>query len=195
MDFGTLAAAAVGAIIGVGSTLITDSVRARRDLDQKWIDTKRLVYVRFLEALAQAHSRMVVVAFQGLIGAEKQQAIHHAFHNDPQYSEAKSVLRELAITAPEQVYRLATEVYELLRVVRDMLAEPSLPGDSPEFRQANDSFFKNLEVLQNVMRDDLRSARRRRHKVLLKRHTDLTSESAPPLKKSTNPSQDQGTLP
>ena len=53
MDIGTLTAAAVGAVIGVGSTLITDSVRARRDLDQKWIETKRLVYVRFLVALAQ----------------------------------------------------------------------------------------------------------------------------------------------
>ena len=82
MDFGTLVAAAVGAVIGIGSTLMTDSVRARRDLDQKWVDTKRLVYVRFLEALAQAHSRITVAALQGLAGAERRQAVHHAFHND-----------------------------------------------------------------------------------------------------------------
>ncbi len=98
-----------GAVIGVGSTLITDSVRARRDLDQKWADTKRLVYVRFLVALAQAHSRIKVAAFeQKLVSAEKQRAVSRAFHDDPQHAEAKAVLRELAITAPEHVYRLRT---------------------------------------------------------------------------------------
>jgi hypothetical protein len=110
MDLGTLAAAAVGAVIGIGSTLITDYARARRHLDQKWLDTRRLVYVHFLEALAQAHSRIVVVAFQGLPSAERRQAVHHAIHDDPQHAEVKSVLRELAITAPDPVYRLALMV-------------------------------------------------------------------------------------
>ena len=191
MDFGTLAAAAVGAVIGVGSTLITDFVRAHRDLDQKWTDTKRLVYVRFLEALAQAHSRIIVTAMQDLSGAEKRQAIHHAFHNDPQYSEAKSVLRELAITAPDHVYRLACDVYERLRIVRDVLAQPSATVDYPEFKQANGPFFRELEVLQDVMRDDLQSARRRHHKTLLKRQADVRSEPSPPLTEVINSDQNQ----
>lgn len=84
MDAGTLTAAAAGAVIGVGSTLITDSVRARRDLDQKWIETKRLVYVRFLVALTQAHSRIKVAAFENLPAPEKREllAVHSTtIHN------------------------------------------------------------------------------------------------------------------
>ncbi len=178
MDFGTLVAAAVGAVIGIGSTLMTDSVRARRDLDQKWVDTKRLVYVRFLEALAQAHSRITVAALQGLAGAERRQAVHHAFHNDPRYSEAKSVLRELAITAPEHVYRLAVEVYERLRVVRDVLAQPSVTVSDAEYKQASDPFFARLDDLQDVMRADLQSTTHH-HKTRRRPRTTQTSNPAP----------------
>ena len=164
----------------MGSTLITDSARARRDLDQKWLDTKRLVYVRFLEALAQAHSRITVIAFQDLADTERRQAVHQAFHDDPRYSEAKSVLREFAITAPEHVYRLASEVYQSLRVVRDMLAESMAIADNPEFKRINSSFFANLETLQHVMRDDLQPAVRRRHGVLAKRHHSTMARQIDP---------------
>lgn len=176
MNLGTLIAAAVGAVIGVGSTPITDSVRARRELDQKWLDTKRLVYARFLVALAQAHSRITVTAFRDLSGPERRGAVHEAFHDDPQYSEAKSVLRELAITAPEHVYRMAAEVYESLRIVRDVLAQESTAVDYSEFKKVNDPFFAGLEALQNVMRDDLQPSTRHRHKALLKGWTTRTSE-------------------
>jgi hypothetical protein len=178
MNFGTLIAAAVGAVIGIGSTLITDSVRARRELDQKWVDTKRLVYARFLGALAQAHSRITVAAFRNLSGEERRGAVHEAFHDDPQYSEAKSVLRELAITAPEHVYKMAAEVYERLRIVRDVLAQESVTVDYAEYEKVNTPFFAGLEALQNLMRDDLRPAIRHRHKPLLRGRITQTSETS-----------------
>lgn len=176
MNLGTLIAAAVGAVIGVGSTLITDSVRARRELDQKWIDTKRLVYARFLVALAQAHSRITVTAFRNLSGPDRREAVHRAFHDDPQYSEAKSVLREIAITAPEYVYQVAADVYERLRIVRDVLAQESVTVDYAEYRKVGGPFFASLETLQNVMRDDLQPATRHRHKPLLKGSTARSGE-------------------
>jgi len=182
MNVGTLIAAAVGAVIGVGSTLITDSVRARRDLDQKWVDTKRLVYVRFLVALAQAHSRIKVAAFeQKLVPAEKQRAVSRAFHDDPQHAEAKAVLRELAITAPEHVYRLALEVYECLRVIRDVLSEPSITAVDTEYRQASKPFWTRLDTLQDVMREDLQSGARYHRKGLLRHRAIRTKETDPPL--------------
>jgi hypothetical protein len=150
MDVGTLTAAAVGAVIGVGSTLITDSVRARRDLNQKWIETKRLVYVRFLVALAQAHSRIKVAAAEGLSAAEKQRAVSRAFHDDPQHAEAKAVLRELAITAPEHVYRHALEVYGCPRVIRDTLFQPSITAADAEYRQASKPFWAGLDTLCKI---------------------------------------------
>jgi hypothetical protein len=181
MDVGTLTAAAAGAVIGVGSTLITDSVRARRDLDQKWIETKRLVYVRFLVALAQAHSRIKVAAFENLPPTEKKRAVSSAFHDDPQHAEAKAVLRELAITAPEHVYRLALEVYECLRVIRDVLFQPSITVSDAEYRQVSGPFWAGLDTLQDVMREDLRSGTRHPRRELLRHRAIRIEETDPPL--------------
>lgn len=181
MNVGTLVAAAVGAVIGVGSTLITDFVRARRDLDQKWLETKRLVYVRFLVALAQAHSRINVAAFEQLAPAEKKNAVHRAFHDDPQNAEAKAILRELAITAPEHIYRLALEVYECLRTIRDVLFQSTITAADAKYRQANKPFWTGLETLQDVMREDLRSGTRYHRKDLLRRRATRTRETDPPL--------------
>lgn len=155
MDYGTLAAAAVGAVIGIGSTLITDSIRARRDRDQKWTDTKRLVYVRLLMALTQAHSRIKVAAAEDLSAAEKQQAVSRAFHDDPHHAEAKAVLTEIAVTAPEEIHRLAVEVYECLRAIRNVLFQPAITAADEEFGLASVPFWAGIETLQRVMREDL----------------------------------------
>jgi hypothetical protein len=167
MDYGTLAAAAVGAVIGVGSTLITDSARARRDRDQKWIDTKRFIYARFLGALTQAHSRIKVAASGEFSPAEKHRAVSQAFHDDPQHAEAKAILTELAITAPEHVHRLAVEVYECLRTIRDVLSQRSITAADTEFRLASKPFWAGIETLQGVMGEDLQSGTQRRPRELL----------------------------
>ncbi|MGW0968755.1 hypothetical protein ACWC3X_19415 [Streptomyces populi] len=156
MEWGTLGVAAVGALFGIGATVITDVLRSRREKDQQWTDTKRLVYVRFLTALAQAHSRMAIAAARGEVGPERQHAVHDAFHLDPQHSDAKSVLRELGLAAPDHVYRVALPLYEQLRKVRDLLASDGVTFETPEYKQAVQPFFQQMEALQRLMRDDLR---------------------------------------
>ncbi|MET9423892.1 hypothetical protein ABZY06_24745 [Streptomyces sp. NPDC006540] len=154
--------AAIGAVFGIGATLITDALRWRRDKDQRWTEAKRSVYVRFLTSLAQAHSRMTVVAFREEPGASRQAAVHDAFLSDPQHSDAKSVLRELAIAAPDHVYRAAGAVYEQLRAARDLLALHAAGVESPEYQQAIRPFFANLDALQQLMREDLQPPTYRR---------------------------------
>ncbi|QES50331.1 hypothetical protein DEJ50_23425 [Streptomyces venezuelae] len=155
MEWGTLAVAAVGAVFGIGATLLTDVLRARREKDQLWAETKRMVYVRFLTSLAQAHSRMTQMAYQEEHGAARQQAVHDAFLNDPQYSDAKSVLRELALAAPDHVYRAAAAVYQQLREARDLLVVHAAGVEAPEYQRVIGPFFADLESLQQLMRDDL----------------------------------------
>ncbi|MCX4973424.1 hypothetical protein [Streptomyces sp. NBC_00620] len=162
MEWGTLAVAALGAVFGVGATVVADVFRSRREQNQQWTDTKRAVYVRFLMSLAQAHSRMVVVAFREQPDAVRRQAVHDAFHNDPQQSDAKSVLRELAISAPDHIYRAAQPVYDQLRIARDLLAEQPVGVESAEYQQVIRPFFTSLEALQQLMRDDLKPTTSRR---------------------------------
>ncbi len=156
MSWGTLLAAGLGAVLGVGTTLLTDLVRSRRDSDQRWADVRREVYSRALTALSQTHSRLVRAACQGLAAADREQAVHDAYHNSPLNSDARSVLRELAITAPAVVFELAVPVDRELRVIRDALAlNPSHP-DSDEYAELVQPYRACLAALQAAMRDDLR---------------------------------------
>jgi hypothetical protein len=123
----------------------------------------------------------LVAASEQLSSAEKQRAISHAFHDDPQHAEAKAVLRELAITAPEHVYRLALEVYECLRAIRDVLFQPSITAADDAYRQASKPFWTGLDTLQDVMREDLRSGKRYHRKELLRRRAIRTKETDPPM--------------
>lgn len=152
-------AVGLGAVFGIGSTLLTDGMRARRDGDQRWSETKRAVYVRFLVALTAAHGRMVVAAFSGLGEAERLRAVHDGFHADPQNAEALSVLRELAITAPGRVYQLARDVYTQLWLLRDLLAETSVEFRSAEYDAANNPYTELLDELQVEMRRDLQPSK------------------------------------
>ncbi|MFH8894210.1 MULTISPECIES: hypothetical protein [unclassified Streptomyces] len=162
MGWGTLAVAAVGALFGIGTTLITDVLRSRRAQQQQWADTKRVAYVRFLTSLAQAHSRMTMAAAREQIGPTRTQAIHDAFLSDPQHSDAKSVLRELALAAPDQIYAAAVPVYHQLRTARDLLASDGANFETPAYKQVIQSFFADLDSLQRQMRDDLQPPASRR---------------------------------
>ena len=99
---------------------------------------------------------MTVAAAREEAGPARRQAVHDAFLSDPQHSDAKSVLRELALAAPDHVYRAAVPVYEQLRVARDMLALDAMSFDAPEYQQVIRPFFMDLDALQRLMRDDLR---------------------------------------
>ncbi|MER6676943.1 hypothetical protein [Streptomyces sp. NPDC000983] len=162
MEWGTLGAAAVGAFFGIGATLISDVVRFRREREQRWADTKRVAYARFLTALAQAHSRMTLAAASGVTGPARQQAVHDAFLSDPQHSDAKSVLRELGLAAPDDIYQAAVPLYQQLRIVRDLLAEDGTSFESPEYQQVSHPFFADMDRLQRLMRNDLQPPTRRR---------------------------------
>lgn len=54
MEWTALAATVVGAVIGVGSTLVTDRVSWRRDTRERDRETLRTVGAQFLEALTEA---------------------------------------------------------------------------------------------------------------------------------------------
>ncbi|QNP65929.1 hypothetical protein [Streptomyces genisteinicus] len=176
MEWGTLAVAAIGALFGIGATVITDAMRSRRERDQRWSEAKQLVYVRFLTALAQAHSRMVIVVSRGDAGETRRHAVHDAFHNDPQHAGAKSVLRELALVAPDHVHQVALPLYEQLRIIRNALGSENIAVETPEYWNVVRPFFQKMEALQRVMRDDLQPPSGRRQRL-----ASSASPTPPPL--------------
>ncbi|MEU6143226.1 hypothetical protein ABZ848_23010 [Streptomyces sp. NPDC047081] len=155
MELGTLAVAAVGAVFGVGTTLVTDLVRSRREQDRYWNETKRVVYARFLASVVQTHSRMSGAAFRGQQDDVRRNGVHDAFHTDPHDSNTRALLRELAIVSPDHVYEAAQPVFQQLLIIRELLAEHSLSPESAEYDEVRQPFFRDMETLQKTMRDDL----------------------------------------
>lgn len=113
-------------------------------------------------ALAQAHSRMTMAAARLEDGPSRTQAIHDAFLSDPHNSDAKSVLRELAIAAPDHIYEAAVPIYHQLRKARDMLASDGVTFETPEYQAVIQPFFAELDSLQRLMRNDLQPPASRR---------------------------------
>lgn len=127
-------------------------------------------------AITQTHSRIKVAALGELNAAEKLAAENGAFYNDPMHAEAKAVLRELAITAPENINRFANETYDYLRQMRNVLSRPSITTADPEYRTASKPFLSSLGALQDAMRDDLRPGPRHHRKHVLSREVNRPRE-------------------
>ena len=79
------------------------------------------------------------------------------------------------------MYRIALEVYARLRTIRDVLSQPSITTAHAEYRQASKPFWAGLDTLQDVMREDLRSAVRHTRKGALRRPAARTKETDAPL--------------
>ncbi|MFI1284479.1 hypothetical protein ACH4U5_27675 [Streptomyces sp. NPDC020858] len=106
---------------------------------------------------------MTMAAAREEPGPVRTQAIHDAFLSDPQHSDAKSVLRELAIAAPDHIYEAAVPVYHQLRAARDLLAVDGVTFETPQYQQLVQPFFADLDSLQRLMRDDLQPPERHRN--------------------------------
>jgi hypothetical protein len=162
--WGTIVAVALGAVFGVGSTMLTDLLRARRDLRLQWADTRRAVYVRFAFSLSRAHSRILKAAFENSGDGTREKAVHDAYHDDPEHVSPKAAMRELAIVAPDHVYDAARRVYDCLQALRNQFAEDAaLTRGSAEYKKLNHEYREHLRALELIMRDDLKPALHSRH--------------------------------
>ncbi|MFF5143082.1 hypothetical protein ACFY6U_25700 [Streptomyces sp. NPDC013157] len=154
-QWGTLAVAVLGAMSGIAATLMTDSVRSRREAAHRRDEHRRSTYVRYLNALERTHSRMTIAAFQPGSRGRRDFAVHQAFHNDPQHADPKSLLSELEIIASEPVAVAARAVLQQLRQVRDTLATRDFDAESEEYQEAMQPYREGLAELKRVMRGDV----------------------------------------
>jgi hypothetical protein len=96
----------------------------------------------------------------GRPAAERNNAVHRAYHDSPLHTDARSAIRELAITAPDAVFRLAGPVNDQLGIIREALATNPGRADSAEYWQLVQPYYTSLEALQVAMRNDLRPSHR-----------------------------------
>ncbi|MFJ9536121.1 hypothetical protein ACIRPX_02500 [Streptomyces sp. NPDC101225] len=152
MDWGTLVGTVVGAMLGIGSTLIADRTRYRREQASRAYDALRDLYSTYLAALNDSSTALRVIILKESDAAARYQAALDAFRD-------ASVLTQrygMALQAPPEVREKSDQAYGLLRQWRDLLeTHPGLSLTSPEYREGLDRFHQAREDLQVAMRASL----------------------------------------
>lgn len=141
-----------GALLGAGSTMMAETLRARRARTERVEDTRRQVYVKCLSALTQTDNAMQALAIDGPTPLDRGE-ITAAFRSH----QLVAAIYELELVAPKAVCDDAWSAYEKLRDIRERLVTHRVVvggtgGGSPEWQAVHQPFLVALEQLRAGMR-------------------------------------------
>ncbi|WP_433666480.1 hypothetical protein ACQP06_22615 [Nocardia sp. CA-136227] len=144
-----------GAVVGAATTLAIDTTRARREKSQRFGDTKREIYVKYLTTLVQTDTAMQALGLHEPTPLDRE-AVTAAFRS----FSLVAVGYELDLVAARAVREDAAEAYRKLRDIREALIETSMtvgrrPAGSPEWHAVHEPFLRALDRLRQTMRHEL----------------------------------------
>ncbi|MFD9777101.1 hypothetical protein [[Kitasatospora] papulosa] len=144
MEWLTLVGTLSGGVLGVGSTLLVESARARRERGIRLAQTQREAYLRYLTALTETEAALLTIS-QPASGPELISA-YRAHQILPTYYE-------LLLAAPPAVCEAARDAYSGLRAIRDAIAATGLTaGPSDEWQAVHVPYDSAVRELRIVMR-------------------------------------------
>ncbi|MEU6283080.1 hypothetical protein [Streptomyces sp. NPDC047028] len=153
MEWGTLAGTGIGALVGVGSTLLADRVRWRRDDADRARRERRDIYVTCLTKYRLAYEDMHTAATVHRDGphARRESAVREAFRA----SGCDEVRETALICAPEEMSAVIEDVYASLRELLEVFAagEPAL--GTPEFEESRLRHARAVWAARAAMREEL----------------------------------------
>ncbi|WP_371670153.1 hypothetical protein OG985_22470 [Streptomyces sp. NBC_00289] len=141
-----------GAVVGVGSALIAERLRWRRDQEKEGAQTRRVVYSDFLMALSRGHSdmRTVVLRSDQPTGDRLYGDLHQALDG----SGIWRLRQSLSLTASAEIIQLAVRACDALTAMRDRLVEdPDIRADAYLLCRAD--LWRENAQLREAMRKDL----------------------------------------
>ncbi|MFI7504232.1 hypothetical protein ACIBVL_38295 [Streptomyces sp. NPDC049687] len=151
MEWTTLAATGLGALVGVGSTLLADRVRWRRERAERTRQERKEIYVTCLTKYRQAYEDMYAAASRPPEGVAREAAVREAFRA----SGCDEVRESALICAPQALSDVLETVYETLRDLLEVLARGEPPLDSPAFQERRLRHGKAVWAARAAMRRDL----------------------------------------
>ncbi|MFJ3672007.1 hypothetical protein ACIPSE_36695 [Streptomyces sp. NPDC090106] len=153
MEWTTLAATGLGALVGVGSTLLADRVRRRHDATERSRRERTEIYVACLTTFRQAHEAMRAAA-SGDRADERPGAVDAAVREAFRESGCNEARETALICAPEPMTGVIDEAFLTLRSLRGVLASGhAVP--SPEYREARRVHNRAVTAARTAMRADL----------------------------------------
>ncbi|MGQ4480103.1 hypothetical protein [Streptomyces sp. SAS_276] len=149
MNWGTQISTVIGAMLGVGATLLADRVRYRREQSSRGQEARRDLYVRYLTALNESSASIRLAIIKETDPVVRYQAVLDAFRD----SSVLSQRYEINLLAPPAVKEKSDKAYRLLRQWRDLIeSDPDLSLSSAEYIEALDRFHEARKELQATMR-------------------------------------------
>ncbi|MEU7304543.1 hypothetical protein AB0950_25760 [Streptomyces sp. NPDC007189] len=133
MEWTTLAATGLGAVVGVGSTLLADRVRWRRETGERDRRERRDLYVTCLTRYRLAYEDMHTAALAHRDGpaGRRDAAVRDAFRG----SGCDEVRETVLLCAPEETTAVMEDVYTTLRGLLEVYAAGDPAPDTPEFQE------------------------------------------------------------
>jgi hypothetical protein len=141
----------IGAVVGVGSTIIADRFRWNRDEHRGRLRTRREVYTEFLVALSVAHDNLQAVAISEDLDPDARPGRLHLVVNDSGLWRARQTL---SLVAPRSILDRAEEVTEALEHVKEALTA-DLTIFSDAYSKTRADFWRANAELRQLMREDL----------------------------------------
>ncbi|MER7930006.1 hypothetical protein ABTY96_43930 [Streptomyces sp. NPDC096057] len=153
MDWGTLAGTALGALLGVSTTLVGERSRWRREDASRERAAKRQLYSEYLGALWLTQHRLRDLQRSTALTREERIKQSGEILGA---ANAFQLLYEMRIMAPEPLDEVATQAFRKLIHLRDRFEEPDVTTD-PEWPATRAALSEALETLRQAMRSDVRS--------------------------------------
>lgn len=141
---------ALGALIGVGSTLLVDRFRWRRERADRALENRKQLYADYSAALSRIRTALNECAHEGPEAEERSRIVRELFLAPGAYE----LRHQLAILAPPEVVKASRAAFLVLRDTRDCLLAGADAG-STSYRDLEDSFDNAVAELREIMRRDL----------------------------------------
>ncbi|GAB3989879.1 hypothetical protein GCM10029978_116160 [Actinoallomurus acanthiterrae] len=139
----------VGAVIGLGSGLLTEHLRSGRERTGQSLNARRDVYVQYLSALHDANEALRAVSLGEHAPDLTRKAAARAAFRSARITQARE---HVILLAPEPVITAADSAYRSLRTLRDRIGQgEQLAQYEPVLMAYGDS----LDQLRQAVRRDL----------------------------------------
>lgn len=148
MEWATLVGTGLGAVVGVGATVLGEHVRWQRTTRDSRLHDRRNMYADCLVSLRRAHEAMRLAADENHASPQERAArIRQAF----QSSGCDEARERLVLTASDDVTAAIDASYHSLREVREALASGS-PLTSEIYQSARQAHGDATRAARVVLR-------------------------------------------
>jgi hypothetical protein len=142
-------ATVMGAIIGLGSALLTEHLRSGRERNERWKTIRREAYADYLSALHEANEALRAVSLgEHSPDLSRKSAARAAFRA----AGVTKAREHIILVAPEPVITAAGEAFRSLRTMRDHIGQEEALA---QYEPALMTYGEHLHALRDAIRHDL----------------------------------------